>query len=107
MEYQVADPELFQQLVNKVADLRSNPEPWMEHGACRDHPAVEGESLWFPSVTVVEPAVSICDTCPVQTDCDEYADVHKQKFGVWGGKSRRARVRSIKEREAAEANGTL
>jgi len=30
-------------------------------------------------------AKAICKTCPLQTECAEYAVTTRQEFGVWGG----------------------
>lgn len=65
---------------------------WQSEAACRDNP--QGE--WFPEgrvddgrTTYVPPAVrraiAICNTCPVQVACREYALAADEKVGVWGG----------------------
>jgi WhiB family transcriptional regulator, redox-sensing transcriptional regulator len=37
--------------------------------------------------TPTTPAKRICRACPVQDACLEYALVHDERFGVWGGTS--------------------
>ncbi len=32
-------------------------------------------------------AIRICDSCPVVTECDDYATEAGEKMGVWGGKN--------------------
>ena len=33
-------------------------------------------------------AIRICDSCPVVTECDTYANQTDERSGVWGGKNR-------------------
>ena len=57
---------------------------WMDHAACLGmdpelfHPR-RGEST--------KPAKAVCATCPVQTDCLQWALKTRQHWGVWGGRS--------------------
>ncbi|MGA1074840.1 MAG: WhiB family transcriptional regulator [Ilumatobacteraceae bacterium] len=46
-------------------------------------------------------AIEICSTCPVKTDCLEYALRADERFGVWGGKTPRQRLRIAAERRRA------
>lgn len=63
---------------------------WMSQGACRDYP----REWWFPEQGGnVNRPVSICAKCPVQADCLAYALSTCQRYGIWGGKSERARSR--------------
>lgn len=39
----------------------------------------------------VKKAIAFCKTCPVKTQCLEYALKHNIKYGVWGGTSAYAR----------------
>ncbi|MFI6875514.1 WhiB family transcriptional regulator [Streptomyces sp. NPDC050400] len=32
-----------------------------------------------------EDARAVCRTCPVQLDCQSFAEVSHQRYGVWGG----------------------
>jgi hypothetical protein len=41
-------------------------------------------SMWFPSRPAQEP-LSICEDCPVKSDCLSYALEHKA-VGIWGGR---------------------
>ena len=68
---------------------------WMAQGACRAYPP----NTFFPSDGVgVDRARKICATCPVTSECLEYALDAGEKFGVWGGKSERERRRIAKRR---------
>lgn len=73
------------------------PTPWMDHGNCKDQPP----SLFFPSDGVgVEVAKRICATCPVASQCLDYALDNRIDHGVWGGTSERQRRRLLKGRRA-------
>jgi WhiB family redox-sensing transcriptional regulator len=67
---------------------------WMNDAAC----AGENLDLFFPddrrdghNAKAVRAAKAICATCPVQTECLDYALTTGIKFGVWGGTSERDR----------------
>ena len=71
---------------------------WMAAGNCASHPP----DTFFPSDGVgVEVARRICDGCPVQDRCLEYALEHRIDHGVWGGASERQRRRILKARRSA------
>jgi WhiB family redox-sensing transcriptional regulator len=67
-------------------------EAWIDSAACL---GVDPE-LFFPRKgenNQLAEAKSICARCVVRDDCLEYALVHREKFGVWGGTSERERRR--------------
>lgn len=67
----------------------------MAEGNCNNYPP----AVFFPSDGVgVEVAKKICDTCPVQAACLEYALDARIDHGVWGGASERQRRRILKAR---------
>jgi WhiB family redox-sensing transcriptional regulator len=68
---------------------------WMAEGLCADkHP-----SFFFPSDGVgVEKARKVCNECPMQATCLEYALRNRIDHGVWGGTSERQRRRILRER---------
>lgn len=67
----------------------------MAVGNCNNHPP----AVFFPSDGVgVEIAKKICATCPVQSQCLEYALDARIDHGVWGGTSERQRRRILKAR---------
>lgn len=71
------------------------PTPWMNDGKCKELPP----STFFPSDGVgVEVAKRICATCPVVTQCLNYALDNRIDHGVWGGTSERQRRRMLKGR---------
>lgn len=68
---------------------------WMGNGACRAFPP----NTFFPSDGVgVDKARKICATCPVTSECLEYALTNHIDHGVWGGCSERERRRIGKRR---------
>lgn len=68
---------------------------WMASGNCVDEPP----SRFFPSDGVgVSTAQRICEGCPVQEPCLEYALYNRIEHGVWGGRSERERRRILKRR---------
>ena len=63
---------------------------WMESALCRQTDA----ELWFPDrenpntdgfITTIRRAQTVCRSCPVQTECLDYALSNNEKFGVWAG----------------------
>lgn len=73
---------------------------WMADGNCANKPP----SLFFPSDGVgVERAKTVCEGCPVATECLEYAIANRIDHGVWGGTSERQRRRIIRARAIAAA----
>lgn len=77
---------------------------WMADGNCASRPP----SLFFPSDGVgVESAKRVCESCPVQSRCLEYAIENRIDHGVWGGTSERQRRRIIKSRASQVASPVL
>lgn len=64
-------------------------EPWRHLAACDGH----NTEYWFPEQSGATPhnnpavrrAVQICKTCPVQTQCLEWALEKPETHGIWGG----------------------
>lgn len=82
-----------------MADRRRRTETgsttWMAEGRCRSMPP----EVFFPEDGWgVEVAQRICNTCPVQAECLEYALENRIMEGVWGGASQRQRLRLRRER---------
>jgi WhiB family redox-sensing transcriptional regulator len=58
--------------------------------------------LFFPERGAsTREAKEVCRGCIVRAQCLEYALVHSEKFGIWGGMSERER-RRIRRRRALE-----
>ena len=87
-------------LSSDTSDHRSTEEQlmdsnWMASGMCADKPP----SLFFPSDGVgVEVAKRLCATCPVKSQCLDYALDNRIDHGVWGGTSERERRRILRSR---------
>ncbi|HVL06570.1 MAG TPA: WhiB family transcriptional regulator [Acidimicrobiales bacterium] len=81
---------------NPVFDWDS--EGWRDQAACRCCDA----ELFFPAgntgvaVDHIRAAKSVCQRCPVQRACLEFALATKQEAGIWGGtdEEERHRMRS-------------
>jgi WhiB family redox-sensing transcriptional regulator len=60
---------------------------WRSRAICRD----SNPELFFPIGTTgialgqIDAAKSVCDACPVLSDCREFAMETNQESGVWGG----------------------
>lgn len=59
---------------------------WIDLAACRGRPT----EIWFPRGAVHDwrQASAVCEVCPVQVDCREYALEHEATIdgtGMWGG----------------------
>ena len=73
---------------------------WMARGNC----ATQHPDTFFPSAGVgVEVAKRVCEGCPVQERCLEYALRNRIDHGVWGGCSARQRRRILRARKGAAA----
>jgi len=70
-------------------------DDWREEAACR---RVEA-ALFFPvgatgdAVAQIEAAKAVCQRCPVQDACLQYAFETNQEAGIWGGKDEDERRR--------------
>jgi len=78
---------------------------WMDDGAC----VGADPDLFFPrrgDNDAVTAAKAVCATCPVTSECLEYALAGQVKHGIWGGTSERERrrIRSLRWR-ARHARG--
>lgn len=72
---------------------------WKLAGACR----LLSTDMFFPaSDTEAGPAKSVCEGCPVEEPCLEYALATREPEGVWGGctfSERRAILRRRREQQ--------
>jgi hypothetical protein len=100
-------------MTSAIAFYMNHDHPaWHEDAACRDKP-----QEWFygdedradkarhhPSLTVNEVARArdVCNECPVQMQCLEWAIVNREEFGIWGGSTAGQRKRWIKAFEAQQ-----
>ena len=74
----------------------------MGRARCRNHPP----EVFFPDDgDGVETARRICEACPVNKACLDYALVNRIDHGVWGGTSERSRRRMLRARTLEERTG--
>lgn len=97
------------------ADLRSPGETdldWQARAACLntdmdlmfpEPPGADGKKEY---VSQVAAAKRVCGYCPVRRECLLYALAGDEMYGVWGGKTRRERLR-IERLAAAQSNRSL
>ena len=73
---------------------------WMAGGKCLD----EDPELFFPvgeSDPQWEDAIAVCNKCPVQHECLQYALDNRMNYGVWGGTTEIERRQMLRRREPA------
>jgi len=63
---------------------------WMESAVCRQ---IDSE-MFFPDrenpntdglISTIRRAQTVCRSCPVQTECLDYALTNNEKYGIWAG----------------------
>jgi WhiB family redox-sensing transcriptional regulator len=68
--------------------------PWAVFAACKEADA----DLFFGSGRDAERgALTLCGMCAVIDDCLEHALEARERFGIWGGKTEKARKRILRE----------
>lgn len=94
--------------MNEGARIKRHPTydtEWMLFGLCRGEEV--DINLFFPQtgsgnsrsvLQIQAQAQAICNECPVESDCLEYALKTRQEHGMWGGVSERERKRILKVR---------
>jgi WhiB family redox-sensing transcriptional regulator len=76
-------------------DLSVGKEKWQEFASCKGwDPEVFYPDRGVPSAS----AKAVCNECPVQRDCLEYALRRDERFGIWGGLSERERRKLHRQR---------
>lgn len=75
-------------MTRKIVELDLKPMEWMKEGACTD-PSLDPD-WWFPDSEhfddmQIKLAIKICNECPVQRTCLEYAITNWPVHGIWGG----------------------
>ncbi len=77
-----------------VQRARGLDDGWRSQAACSDENV--DPDLFFSDVggndNSTKKAIKICESCPVQQECLNYALVNNENFGVWGGKTERQRM---------------
>ena len=87
-----------------VAPVITNPEPWIEDAACRQHNPKLWDTYGGQLSDENRRALGICRTCPVKALCRDFADRTEQPslaFNIFGGETpaqriaRRAKTRPV------------
>lgn len=68
---------------------------WRQKAACQ---GLDPEIFYPPSEEEAEEARAICAQCPVRQLCLEHALTHRERDGVWGGRTERERRRLLRQR---------
>ncbi len=68
---------------------------WRTKAACH---GLDPQIFYPETDEEAEAAKAVCDVCPVQTLCLEYALARREKEGVWGGCTEKERRRIIRQR---------
>ena len=83
--------------------LTNSDYRWRKDAACRD----TSPDLFFPVGTTgqaliqIDQAKAVCQICPVQADCLQFALATNQDSGIWGGTSEDERRQLRKQYQAA------
>lgn len=64
------------------------PEPWMDSAVCAQ---TDPEAFFPEKGGSIKEAKTVRLGCDVRDLCLQYALVHVERYGVWGGKSERER----------------
>lgn len=83
---------------------------WRRDAECRNH----DPNLWFPPMfeegdnrretpRLYREARRICFSCPVRTDCLEFALEFREEWGMWGGLTRPERNTILRGRRLENA----
>ncbi len=82
-------------LIGLAEQLESEDEQWRQKANCLE----VDKSLMYPSdYGGTIKAQQVCEDCPVQPECLEYALENNLADGVWGGVSERGRKQILKAR---------
>lgn len=73
-------------------------EDWRPFGLCFG----TYDEVFFPDSYGGREAQAICNRCPVQVECLEYAVKTRPPYGVWGGMTRSIRIKFTAEVRRAE-----
>ena len=77
----------------------TDERPWVVFAACRD----ADPDLFFPAGREEElRALAVCASCPVRSECLDYALEAGERFGIWGGLTEKKRRKlSLRMRRSA------
>jgi len=98
------DEEGARRLIEMIRPRDATPGPgkWISRGRCAE---VDPE-LWFPGKwDSGTEAKKICAGCEVRLECLKYAVEADEQHGIWGGVSRRERIRLRKTMNRDDGDG--
>ena len=85
---------------NRQSPSTDDDVDWIDQAQCHH----VDPDLFFPERGAsVKEAKAVCDACPVQAQCLEYALRNKIEHGIWGGMSERERKPIRRHRARANA----
>ncbi len=91
-------------MLDREPQLAIPDEPWMGNALCTEI----GGDLFFSEnkgdTAGLRDAKRICQLCPVQIDCLQFAMDNNEAFGIWGGLSTRERRRIQRGLTPARSN---
>jgi WhiB family transcriptional regulator, redox-sensing transcriptional regulator len=98
-EFEVLDGPIHQfRDTHDAQDLLEAQEPdessWQERALCAQ---TDPEAFFPEKGGSTREAKRVCLSCDVRGECLEYALLHDERFGIWGGLSERER-RKLKKR---------
>ena len=67
-------------------------EPWHEDALCAE---TDPEAFFPDKGGSSAAAKAVCAACTVSADCLDWALVHGERFGIWGGLSERQRRKVV------------
>ena len=83
----VTEPDTDQAQLTALAE---EPASWQERALCAQ---TDPEAFFPEKGGSTREAKRICVGCDVRAECLEYALLHDERFGIWGGLSERERRR--------------
>ena len=87
--------------------IPATPRPmgeWRDQGACKGQP----QHIFYPEKGAIpHEAKRICASCPVKSECLEWAVSLPERHGVWAGTTERQRRNGIRVRECANCGETF
>ncbi len=85
----------------------SDKKSWKDHGACNSAPDPDA---WFPEPGAdvrhserTQAAIRTCAQCFVRFDCLLSALARDEVYGIWGGMTRKQRIRLVRETRERQA----
>ncbi|EPH02421.1 hypothetical protein HMPREF1531_01727 [Propionibacterium sp. oral taxon 192 str. F0372] len=83
---------VVQSLVDDAVE--DGPLGWQEQALCAQ---TDPEAFFPEKGGSTREAKKVCQSCPVRSDCLDYALANDERFGIWGGLSERERRRLRKQ----------